>query len=320
VREAAAPAAPIGEDGLDPLHVVAELARVDAGDGARPFGDAIEAEQVDEGPGEISPGEDGERERAPESAVDLHQPVAAARGVDAELHHGDAVPAEAAHQPGGGVQERARRVDRAPIRARPAAQRYLVDPIVREGEDDLAVPGQDLDAHPPSGHPALDLDRHEREELPRERGELAPVVRETDRVRLARRTVPHLGPRALDDDRRLPEPFVDDRRVEILGALDQDRLGSRHPERHGQAPGRFLVEGLLHRGGGGDRQPPGEIRILADLVEWDQRLFGGGEDEIKPLAPLLLDHPGLESGLVHEGGGVDGARARVARGERRGVR
>ena len=101
-------------------------------------------EQPVERVGEVRAGRDRQRQRSPEARVDLdHHPGTGAR-VALELDHRHARMVHRAHQPAGRVEQLGIEGLAHAVRARPA-QRRLVQAHVLEGQQDLALVGQDLD-------------------------------------------------------------------------------------------------------------------------------------------------------------------------------
>src|SRR6185437_13962515 len=105
--------------------------------------------ELPEPEGKVDSGSDAQRQRPPQARIDLHQRE---RAVPAplELHHGDTVPLERIeHAPRGG-EHTLGRLDGAAVGAGAAGERPLVQTLVCEVPEQLAVAVEDLDADAPA--------------------------------------------------------------------------------------------------------------------------------------------------------------------------
>src|SRR4029453_14278957 len=108
---------------------------------AEGFGTEVE---LDELGGEVHAALDGQRERAPDPPVDLHEDRA--RGPDPELHHGQARPAQLAQQPQGVVEQYRTAGPALAQRAGAARDRPLVQAAMLEDGERLPGVAQQFDA------------------------------------------------------------------------------------------------------------------------------------------------------------------------------
>src|SRR5512132_779181 len=128
---------PAAQHRRDPDELEAQIARADARNGAsvRARVEPAPEMKLHKAQGEVDPALDGERQRAPDTAVDLHEyrPLRAY----AELDHREPCPAQRGQQPSRVAVKLRVQLDALAQRTGPARDRNLVQPAMLEGRERL---------------------------------------------------------------------------------------------------------------------------------------------------------------------------------------
>src|ERR687887_2237042 len=191
---------PTAQHRRDPDELEAEIARAPPRHGAavRAGVEPAPEMKLEKAQGEVDAALDGEWQRAPDAAVDLHEyrPLRA----DAELDHREPRPAQRGQQPPRVAVELRVQLDALAQRAGAAGDRDLVQAAMLEGRERPPAVGEQLDADSLAGPILLQQDRAAPVESHHLLGEPARPVRVGDLQPLDGPIAVDAGGHGLDDD------------------------------------------------------------------------------------------------------------------------
>ncbi len=262
-----------------PHQIAGEAAAEHAATVGRVIADPASEAEFHQHRREIRSGGGRQGQRAPETAVYLHQAVASAVRIPFEFHHCDAAPAQRRDQPGCSVEQDRRHLDAHPETAAAAGQRHLVQPDVLECIEYFTLPGDQFDARPQPLEVTLQDHRGMLEALPAlaVQAFLAGGVAD---VALAV-TGGAAGHRAAGlDHHRVGQPSGDG--VELADVRDLYAARRGDAEALGKPEGFRFVQHLVEAGGIGH----GDRRIAEPLAVSRQRYQGAlGHRDDQIVAP-----------------------------------